>query len=245
MKHVPPKDPTVTAFSNMRHHALLLPFTCSHAPTTLSCAYTRHRSTRPPALWCHGWRHHPLRSDLLFRPTRFDPFILTWIRTACKKNKNKRKGALTKLDLWLWPKSQNFQNRLVPLSFSSTFRFWDPFLHSKLGNCANVQFPESWLFHKSWPKVKIFKPDLSCPIFHVDSNFEVYFFIWESKIAQIVWFYSCWLWCELWPRIKMSEQSLSYSNFCKDSDFEICLFILDLETTNLTHFSEVLAVSKT
>ena len=124
------------------------------------------------------------------------------------------------MDLWLWPKSQNFQNRLVPLSFSSTFRFWDPFLHSKLGNCANVQFPESWLFHKSWPKVKIFKPDLSCPIFHVDSNFEVYFFIWESKIAQIVWFYSCWLWCELWPRIKMSEQSLSHSVFCEDSDFE-------------------------
>ena len=28
-----------------------------------------------------------------------------------------------------------------------------------------IQFPESWLLHKSWPKVKIFKKDLSCPIF--------------------------------------------------------------------------------
>ena len=43
----------------------------------------------------------------------------------------------------------------------------------------------------------------------------------------------------------MSEQSLSYSNFRKDFDFEIRLFVLDLETTNLTHFSEVLAVSET
>ena len=57
--------------------------------------------------------------------------------------------------------------------------------------------------HKSWPKVKIFKKDLSCLVFCVDSNFRIYFFIWESKSAQ------------------------------------------DLKITNLTHFSEVLAVSKT
>ena len=43
----------------------------------------------------------------------------------------------------------------------------------------------------------------------------------------------------------MSEQSLSYSYFHIDSDFEIRLFVLDLETTYVTHFSEVLAVSKT
>ena len=43
----------------------------------------------------------------------------------------------------------------------------------------------------------------------------------------------------------MSEQNSSYSNFHIDSDFEIWLFILDMETTYLTHFSEVLAVSKT
>ena len=43
----------------------------------------------------------------------------------------------------------------------------------------------------------------------------------------------------------MFEQSLSYSDFHIDSDFEIRLFVLDLETTYVTHFSEVLAVSKT
>ena len=43
----------------------------------------------------------------------------------------------------------------------------------------------------------------------------------------------------------MSEQSLSSSDFHMDFDFEIHLFVLDLETTYVTHFFEVLAVSKT
>ena len=43
----------------------------------------------------------------------------------------------------------------------------------------------------------------------------------------------------------MFEQNLSYSNFHIDSDFEIRLFVLDLETTYVTYFSKVLAVSKT
>ena len=43
----------------------------------------------------------------------------------------------------------------------------------------------------------------------------------------------------------MSEQSLSYSDFDIDSDCEIRLFFLDLETTYVAHFSEVLAMSKT
>ena len=43
----------------------------------------------------------------------------------------------------------------------------------------------------------------------------------------------------------MSEQSLSYSDFHIDSNFGIRLFVLDLETTYVTHFSEVLALSKT
>ena len=32
--------------------------------------------------------------------------------------------------------------------------------------------------------------------------------------------------------------------FRKDSDFEVHLFVQDFETTHLTHFSEVLPVSK-
>ena len=43
----------------------------------------------------------------------------------------------------------------------------------------------------------------------------------------------------------MFEQRLPYSDFHIDSDCEICLFVLDLETTYVTHFSEVLAESKT
>ena len=42
----------------------------------------------------------------------------------------------------------------------------------------------------------------------------------------------------------MSKQNLSYSDFHIDSDFEIRLFVLDLETTYVTHFSEVLAVTQ-
>ena len=43
----------------------------------------------------------------------------------------------------------------------------------------------------------------------------------------------------------MFERNLSYSDFYIDSDFEIRLFVLNLETIYLTHFSEVLALSKT
>ena len=43
----------------------------------------------------------------------------------------------------------------------------------------------------------------------------------------------------------MFEQNLSYLDFHIGSDCEIHLFFLDLETTYVTHFSEVLAVSKT
>ena len=43
----------------------------------------------------------------------------------------------------------------------------------------------------------------------------------------------------------MFEQSLSYLDFHIDSNCEIRLFVLDLETTYVTHFSEVLVASKT
>ena len=108
-----------------------------------------------------------------------------------------------------------------------------------------LKFQDNWLSCWNQPKVKIFKPHLPYSIFRVHSKFGVYFFIWESKIAQMVWFYNYWLWSELWPRIKTFEQSLSYSDFHKDSDFEIHLFVLDLVITNQTHIFEVLTVSKT
>ena len=143
-----------------------------HAPTQ-----TPHALDAPSADMCrHGWRHHPL-------PGLTRTNLETWPgpnRLPKKKILNKKKGKrkyFDQVDLWPWPKSQNFQNRPVPLNFSSTFRFWDLFLYSKLRNCANVQFP------KVDQKVKIFKKDLSCLIFRVDSIFGVYFFIQESGIA--------------------------------------------------------------
>ena len=51
----------------------------------------------------------------------------------------------------------------VHSNFGICFFVWD----SKI--VQTVQVLESWLLHKSWPKVKIFKKDLFCPIFHVDS----------------------------------------------------------------------------
>ena len=42
----------------------------------------------------------------------------------------------------------------------------------------------------------------------------------------------------------MFKQNLSYSNFHMGSDYEIRLFVLDLETTYVTHFTEVPTVSK-
>ena len=158
----------------------------------------------------------------------------TQIQTTCKKKKKKkgRENALTKLDLWLWLKSQNFQNRPVLLGFLSTFQFWDPFLHSKLGNYASIRFLESWLLHKSWPKVKIFKKDLSCSIFRIHSNFGVCSVIWDSKIAQMAQYQHSWLLCWKWPKFKIFKPDLS------------CSVFRNLEITNLTHISEVLMVSK-
>ena len=60
----------------------------------------------------------------------------SWPEPNRLQKKKKKKKALD--HGWLWPKSQNFQNQLVPLSFSSPLQFWNPILHSKLGDCVNV-----------------------------------------------------------------------------------------------------------
>ena len=77
-------------------------------------------------------------------PTQFFKYILIWGPISSFEAQKLCKCPVS--NSWLlhkcWPKSQNFQNGPIPLSFSSTFQFWDPFLHSKLGNCANIQFPK-------------------------------------------------------------------------------------------------------
>ena len=148
-------------------------------------------------------------------------------RLPKKKKKRERENALT------LTKKSKFPNGPVPLNSSSTFWFWNPFLHSKLRNYANIQFPKSWLLCKCWPNVKIFKMDLSCSIFRVHFDFGVRSVIWDSKIAQMTRFQGSWLLCWSRPKVKIFKLDLS------------CLVFRGLETTNLTYFSEVLAVSKT
>ena len=160
-------------------------FTRSHAPIRAS-----HSSP-----WCLTRSHAPLQLyDVMMMslPT----FSLTrFLGTDSNRwpGPNRlRKKALTKFDFDFDQKVKNFKKRPVPLSFSRTFRFWNPFLCSRLENCANCPISKSWLLHKSWPKCQNFQEWPVCLIFCVDSNFGVYFFIQESEIAQIVWFYSCW-----------------------------------------------------
>ena len=85
------------------------------------------------------------------RPTLFDPFILT--RSESPKKKKKEWKGFDQVKLWVWPKSQNFQNGPIPLSFSSTFQFWDPFLYPRLGNCTNGSISKNltfaWILTKS------------------------------------------------------------------------------------------------
>ena len=115
-------------------------------------AYMCH--TCPSALWRHGWCLYDVTDHYgltrVSRPTRFDPFILTRSEPLVKKKKKRKRKRKRKsfdqVELWLWPKSQNFQNWPVPLSFLSTFRFWDLFLHLKLRNCANCPIPKKLTF---------------------------------------------------------------------------------------------------
>ena len=76
-----------------------------------------------------------------------------------------RKNALTKFDLWLWPKSQNFQKMPVPLSFLYTFWFWNPFLCSRLGNCANYPISKKLTFTQILTKKSNFQESLVLPNF--------------------------------------------------------------------------------
>ena len=91
--------------------------------------------------WCH------LLDPILPGPTwKSDP-----VRTTCTKKKKKKKAkALTKFEHWLGPKSKNGP---VSLGFLSTFRFYDPFLHLRLGNCTNGLISKrltiAWILTKS------------------------------------------------------------------------------------------------
>ena len=134
-------------------------YTRRHAPTKTPHALSRARRAKR---W-HVPHVHDVMDDVILNfPVWLGWPGSTWkpdpVRTAWKKKKKKgKKKCFDQVDPWPWPKSQNFQNRPVPLNFSSTFRFWDPFLHLKLRNCANVQFPKVDFCTNVDQKVKIFK----------------------------------------------------------------------------------------
>ena len=76
------------------------------------------------------------------------------------------------MDLWLWPKSQNFQKGPVPLSFSCTFRFWNLFLCLRLGNCANCSISKKLTFAQILTKSQNFQNGPVLP------NFSHWFRFW-------------------------------------------------------------------
>ena len=71
-------------------------------------------------------------------------------------------------------KKSKFSKRTCPTQFFEYILISGPVSSFKVKNCANVQFPKSWLLCKCWPNVKIFKMDLSYSIFRVHSNFGVH-----------------------------------------------------------------------
>ena len=101
--------------------------TCSRAGASFPRA-TRFYALYPnPCLSCMtSWM---TLADLVWPTWKSDP--------DPNRLKKKREKILWPKDLWLWSKSQNFQKELVPLSFLRTFQFWNSFLCSRLGNCAN------------------------------------------------------------------------------------------------------------
>ena len=180
-------------------------FTCLHAPTWISHAlntptrYMRHALTRAfsTTTSCMTSSSIP-RSDPFIQLTRFDqdqPKNLTQsklLEIIFKKKWEKK---------MLWPnepltltKKSKFSKGACPTLFFT----YIPILESvsllktrKLCKLSKFQKVDFWTNLDQ--KVKNFKKDLSCPIFREDSDFWVYFFIWESKIAQKVWFCNCWL----------------------------------------------------
>ena len=139
-------------------------------------------------LWRHGWYHPPYPSltCLSSRPglTRTDLEI--WpgpnrLKLFKKKKKSERKKCFDQVDLWLWQKSQNFQMGPVPLSFSHTFQFQNPFLCSRLGNCANCLNSRKLTFAQILTKSQNFQQG---PVFP-------YFLRW-------FWFWSLFLHLRIW-----------------------------------------------
>ena len=101
---------------------------------------------------------------------RFDQLVnLTRFESLAKK-KCEKENALTNWTFDFDQKVNIFKKGLSYSIFCVHSDFGIRFFIRDSKIVQTVQFPESWLLHKSGPKVKIFK-NLSCPIFCIDSNF--------------------------------------------------------------------------
>ena len=97
----------------------------------------------------------------------------TWepnpVRTACKKKKRKKKKRKRKsfdqVELWLWPKSQNFQKCLFHSFFRVHSNFEIRFFIWSSEILQTLQFLKNWLLHKSWLKSQNFQEVLVSPNF--------------------------------------------------------------------------------
>ena len=152
---------------------------------------------------------------------------------ATKKKKKEREKMLWPSGPLTLTKKSKFSKQTCPTQIFEYILILGPVCSFEAQKLCKRPISKSWLLHKCWPNVEIFKMDLSCSIFRVHSNFGVCSVIYDLEIAQMTQFQGSWL---LWwgrPKVKIFKLDLS------------CSVFLDLETTNLTYFSEVLAVSKT
>ena len=212
----------------LQFHAPPYLATHSHVPHVPSSAMTSSSTTlvwpvlsRQPCLTRTDWQIWPGLNCL---PKR---------KKERKKKKTERENTSTKWTFNLNQKVKIFKTGLSHSIFQVHFDFGTRFFIQNSEIVQTSNFQKSWLLCKCWPNVKIFKMDLSCSIFRVHSNFEVRSVIWDLEIAQMTRFQGSWLLCWSQPKVKIFKPDLS------------CSIFRDLETTNLTDFSEVLAVSKT
>ena len=158
-----PLDPST---SDLQDPKISGPEDKPRASGIIGASFMRHL-TQPRAWRAKRW-HVPSAHDVM------DDIILqylglTWTdletwpgsnrlqKKKLNKKKRRKRKSFDQVELWLWPKSQNFQKGPVPFRFSSTFRFWDPFLHLKLENCANCPIPKKLTFAQILTKSQNFQ----------------------------------------------------------------------------------------
>ena len=174
----PNDEPRATRRSaDHQHH-----FTRSHAPIWAS-----HASP-----WCLTRSHSPLQLYDVTSHFQLDPVRWTRPESVTRSEPPEKKMFWPSLTFDFDQKVKIFKKRptqfFAYIPILESVSLFETLKLCKLSNFQKVDFRINLD-----QKVKIFKNDLSCLIFRVDSDFEVYFFFQESEITQIVWFYSCWL----------------------------------------------------